>query len=65
LEALELDRTSGTTLWHDAIMKEMTNVRVAFDLKGKGSALPIGHKLFPMRMIFDIIWTSRGRHHDW
>ena len=53
-EAIELDRTSGNTLWHDAIMKEMTNVRVAFELKEKGSAPPIGHKLIPMRMIFDI-----------
>jgi len=49
-EAIELDRTSGNTLWHDAIMKEMTIVRVAFELKEKGSAhLAIGHKLIPMR----------------
>ena len=39
-EAIELDRISGYTLWHDAIMKEMTNVRVAFELKEEGSAPP-------------------------
>ena len=30
-EALELDKENGNTFWYDAIMKEMTNVRIAFD----------------------------------
>ena len=29
-EALRLDSETGTTLWHDAIMKEMKHVRPAF-----------------------------------
>jgi len=31
-EALEIDRERGDTLWQDAINKEMTNVRIAFDI---------------------------------
>ena len=31
-EAAELDAKSGDTKWIDAISKEMTNVRVAFDI---------------------------------
>ena len=34
-EAAELDTKNGDTKWMDAIAKEITNVRVAFDiLKG-------------------------------
>ena len=31
-EAAELDAKNGDTNWMDAIPKEMTNVRVAFDI---------------------------------
>ncbi len=30
-DALAIDRCTGSTLWADAIAKEMNNVRVAFD----------------------------------
>ena len=30
-EAKELDQRNGTTLWWDAIVKEMRNVRITFE----------------------------------
>ena len=52
--ALELDAASGTTFWHDAIVKEMTNVRVAFRVLDAGDKAPPGYKHIPLRMIFDV-----------
>ncbi len=51
---MELDRHNKNTLWYDAIMKEMTNVRVAFDIKGKSKPAPLGYKHIPLQLIFDI-----------
>ena len=53
-EALEIDKEDKTTEWFDAIMKEMENVRIAFDIKQNGEAAPPGHKKIPLTMIFDI-----------
>eukprot|EP00804_Cyclotella_cryptica_P013817 CCRYP_019427-RA/>CCRYP_019427-RA protein AED:0.38 eAED:0.39 QI:0/0/0/1/0/0/3/0/267 len=39
-EAYAIDRATGTTFWHDAIEKEMKNVRVAFDVLADGVAPP-------------------------
>ncbi len=40
-DALSIDRWFGSTLWADAIAKEMKNVRVAFDAleDGRNSSL--------------------------
>ena len=43
-EAAELDAKNGDTKWMDAISKEMTNVRVAFDILKDVDCAPIGHK---------------------
>ena len=43
-EAAELDAKNGDIKWMDAISKEMTNVRVAFDILKDGDRAPIGHK---------------------
>jgi hypothetical protein len=53
-EALTLDTQNKNTLWYDAIMKEMHNVRIAFDFQDKGSVAPPGYKLIPLHMVFDI-----------
>ena len=53
-KALELDQLNGNTYWYDAIYKEMSNVRVAFEFKGKGEAPPPGYQYVPLRMIFNI-----------
>ena len=54
MEALEIDQESNNNLWHDAIMKEMSNVRVAFELRERNTQPPVGYKHIPMKMIFDI-----------
>ena len=38
----------------DAISKEMTNVRVAFDILKDGDRAPIGHKQINWHMIYDV-----------
>ena len=53
-EALEIDSRNNNNLWHEAIMKEMTNVRIAFDLKERNCQPPVGYKQIPMKTIFDI-----------
>jgi hypothetical protein len=53
-EALELDRQNGNTFWADAIAKEMTTVRKAFDILPDGTTTPIGYQKIPCHMVFDI-----------
>ena len=53
-EAAELDINNGNTKWMDAIAKEMTNVRVAFDILKDGDRGPIGHKQINFHLIFDV-----------
>lgn len=52
-EALEIDKERGDTLWQDAINKEMTNVRIAFD-KRSDQKPPPGFQLIPHNIIFEI-----------
>jgi hypothetical protein len=63
MEALEMDQESNNNLWHDAIMNEMSNVRVAFELKERNTQPPVGYKHIPMKMIFDIkiYFTRKAR----
>eukprot|EP00804_Cyclotella_cryptica_P019581 CCRYP_014330-RA/>CCRYP_014330-RA protein AED:0.31 eAED:0.31 QI:0/0/0/1/0/0/3/0/417 len=53
-EAYAIDRATGTTFWHDAIEKEMKNVRVAFDVLADGVAPPADHQFIRCHMIFDV-----------
>ena len=53
-EAAELDTKNGDTKRMDAIAKEMTNVRVAFDIMKDGDRAPIGHKQINCHLIFDV-----------
>ena len=43
-EATKLDAKNGDTKWMDEILKEMTNIRVAFDILKDGDSAPIFHK---------------------
>ena len=52
--ALELDRINGNTLWADAIKLEMTEVRVAFDIKDKDTRVEPGREYLECYMIFDV-----------
>jgi len=53
-EAHEIDDKNGNTLWGDAIKKELSNVRVAFQLVEDGDTIPVGSKLIPYHIIFDV-----------
>eukprot|EP00804_Cyclotella_cryptica_P023948 CCRYP_010054-RA/>CCRYP_010054-RA protein AED:0.31 eAED:0.32 QI:0/0/0/1/0.5/0.33/3/0/420 len=53
-EAYAIDRATGTTFWHDAIEKEMNNVRVSFDVLADGVAPPADHWYIHCHLIFDI-----------
>ena len=52
-EALDIDRRTGTTLWCDAIEKEMRNNAPAFKFNDDDS-VPIGYKHITCHMIFEI-----------
>jgi hypothetical protein len=53
--AQELDQKNGNTLWRDAIMQEMKNVRITFEkFKGEKKDLPIGFQQIRCHMIFDV-----------
>ena len=53
-EAAELDAKNGDTKWMDAISKEITNVRFAFDILKDGDRAPIGHKQNNCHLIHDV-----------
>jgi len=53
-EALQIDQQTGTTLWHDAIQKEMKNNAIAFEFLAPGANVPIGYKKISLHMVFDI-----------
>ena len=53
-EAAKLDAKNGDNKWMDAISKEMTNVRVSFDILKDGDRAPIGHKQINCHMIYDV-----------
>ena len=54
-EALRLDPKNGNTLWWDAIMQEMHNVRIAFEeCEGGEDAIPPGYQYIDCHMIFNI-----------
>jgi len=52
--AAELDTRNGDTKWTDAILKEMTNVRVALDILKDGDCAHIGHTQIKCHLIFDV-----------
>ena len=54
-EARKLDAENGNTLWWDAIMKEMKNVRPAFEVWEKSAdEISPGYQQIKCHLIFDI-----------
>jgi hypothetical protein len=53
-EARDLDQKNGNTFWKDAILREMKEVRKAFEVIPDGQSAPIGYQKIPCHMIFDI-----------
>ncbi len=65
-EALALDCKNGNTLWADAIMKEMREVHIAFNILPGGSTVPIGCQKIPCHMVFDVKMEDfRQKKRDW
>ena len=54
-EAIEIDRENNNTLWWDALMLEMKNVRPAFEVFDKNiGQLPIGYTRINCHVIWDV-----------
>lgn len=53
-DAYALDRVNNNTLWRDAIHKEMTNVKVAFQFLSDDENLPVGYSKLGVHLIFDV-----------
>ena len=54
-EARAIDAENGNTFWWDAILKEMKNVRPAFEVWEKSeSEIPIGFQQIKCHLIFDV-----------
>jgi hypothetical protein len=53
-EALAIDEKNGNKLWFEVINKEMKNVKVAFNILEEEESIPVGYKLIPCHMIFDV-----------
>ena len=51
---MRIDKENGNTLWHDAIAKEMKNVRVAFKVLDDDEAIPPTFQQMDCHMVFDV-----------
>ena len=56
-EAFELDKTNGDTYWHDALEKEMKNLKIAFDILEKHQDIPPGYIKASGHLVFDVRMT--------
>jgi hypothetical protein len=52
-EAYDIDKETGTDLWHKAILKEMKNNAIAFKFLDDDT-IPIGYQWISCHMVFDI-----------
>ncbi len=55
-EAMELDAKNNSTLWQDAIKKEMDQIAAygTFCDLGRGATAPSGYKKITVRLVFDV-----------
>ena len=56
-EAYKLDERNGDTIWRDAINKEMSNLKVAFDIMEDSESLPPGWSKASGHLVFDVRMT--------
>jgi hypothetical protein len=61
-DALEIDCTTNTSYWYDAIQKEMCNNAIAFEFLNEGDTVPPGYTKISLHMVFDIKLISLARH---
>ena len=50
----DLDKKNGNTLWDNAILKEMKNMNIAFDIMPDGECVPNDYKQICCPTIFDV-----------
>jgi hypothetical protein len=53
-ETLQIDKDTNTNFWRNAIQKEMTNNKVAFQFLDEDQEIPIGYKWIKCHLIFDV-----------
>ena len=53
-EALAIDKANGNDFWWKAILKEMSNVMIAFDIIEADARMPAGYELASVHMVFDV-----------
>ena len=53
-QAIEFDNENGNTLWWDALMQEMKNVRPAFEIHEGDAAKLVGYQKITCHLIWDI-----------
>ena len=54
IEAYEIDKENGNTLWRDAIKRKMENMSVTFEVLEDGKRPSAAHKKVPFHMIYGI-----------
>jgi hypothetical protein len=64
VQAKELDRINGNTLWMDALKLEWHNAGVAFEILEDGKSAPQGWTKASGHIIWDLKWTSLGRQDE-
>ena len=53
-EAIEIDNENGNTLWWDALMQEMKNVRPAFEVFEGDEKSLVGYKKIKCHIVWDM-----------
>ena len=53
-DCLRLDKEAGNTLWQDAVRKEMSKVRIAFQVIGDNDDLPPTYQEIRCHLIYDV-----------
>jgi hypothetical protein len=53
-DCVRLDKDNDNTLWQDAVMKEMKNVRIAFKILNEDDAIPPTYQEIRCHVIFDV-----------
>ena len=59
--AMEVDRKNGNTIWRDALVLEMFNAGVAFEIVEEDQSAPLGWKKASGHLIGMSRWTSPGK----
>ena len=60
-EALEIDCKTRTTLWANAIAKEIKDMKVTFKIQPEEHFAPIGYLKIPCHMVIDIKMEDFGQ----